>query len=69
MVLVQVLVSVLCAVATMKRHPIANDVATGSLVGLGIRAAASRGHKRALQGTGVGAAVGLGVGLLRNGLH
>lgn len=55
--------------ATMKRHPIANDVATGSLVGLGIGAAASRGHKRALQGTGVGAAVGLGVGLLRNGLH
>lgn len=53
----------------MKRHPIVNDVATGSLVGLGVSAAATRGGKRLWQGTGVGAAVGLGAGLLRNGLR
>jgi len=52
----------------MKRHPIVNDVATGSLVGLGLGAASGHGGSRALKGTGVGAAVGLGVGLLRNGL-
>lgn len=54
---------------TMKRHPIVNDVATGSLVGLGLGAASGRGTRRAVKGTGIGAAVGLGVGLLRNGLH
>ncbi len=54
---------------TMKRHPIVNDVATGSLVGLGLGAASGRGGRRAIKGTGIGAAVGLGVGLLRNGLH
>lgn len=53
---------------TMKRHPIVRDVAEGSLVGLGVGAAASRKGKRMLQGAGVGAAVGLGVGLLKEGL-
>ena len=50
----------------MKRHPIVRDVATGSLVGLGLGASASRGHRLPLQATGVGAAIGLGVGLFKN---
>jgi hypothetical protein len=50
----------------MRRHPIMRDVATGSLVGLGLGAAASRGHRLPLQATGVGAAIGLGVGLFKN---
>jgi hypothetical protein len=50
----------------MRRHPIVRDVATGSLVGLGLGAAASRGHRLPLQATGVGAAIGLGVGLFKN---
>jgi hypothetical protein len=50
----------------MRRHPIMRDVATGSLVGLGLGAAASRGHRLPLQATGVGAALGLGVGLFKN---
>jgi hypothetical protein len=50
----------------MRRHPIVRDVATGSLVGLGLGAAASRGHRLPLQATAVGAAVGLGVGLFKN---
>lgn len=54
---------------TMQRHPIVRDVATGTLVGLGFGAAASRRGKRMAQGAGVGAAVGLGLGLLRDGLH
>ncbi|MBX9939187.1 MAG: hypothetical protein K2Y32_08050 [Candidatus Obscuribacterales bacterium] len=54
---------------TMKRHPIVRDVASGTLVGLGLSAAATRGKKRLWQGTGVGAAVGLGYGLLKNGLR
>ncbi|OPZ90829.1 MAG: hypothetical protein BWY75_00559 [bacterium ADurb.Bin425] len=54
---------------TMKRHPIVRDVASGTLVGLGLSAAATRGRKRLWQGTGVGAAVGLGYGLLKNGLR
>lgn len=49
---------------TFKRHPIVRNLATGSLVGLGIGGAASRGHRRALQGAGIGAAVGLGASLL-----
>lgn len=53
---------------TMRRHPIIKDTAIGSLTGLGIGAAASRGSRRAFQGAGVGAAVGLGVGLLKHGL-
>jgi len=51
---------------TLKRHPIMRDVATGSLVGLGLGAAGSRGHRRALQATGVGAAIGLGVGMFKH---
>lgn len=51
---------------TMRRHPIIRDVATGTLVGLGVGAAASRRGKRIAQGAGVGAAVGLGWGLLRH---
>lgn len=54
---------------TLKRHPIIQDTATGTLVGLGLGAAASRRGKRIGQATGVGAAVGLAAGLLRNGLH
>lgn len=53
---------------TLKRHPIIRDVATGSLVGLGIGGAASR-NRGWLKGTGVGAAVGLGYGLLKHGLQ
>jgi hypothetical protein len=48
----------------MKRHPIMRNVATGSLIGLGLGAAASRGHRKPLIGTGIGAAVGLGASLL-----
>lgn len=53
---------------TMKRHPIIKDVSTGTLVGLGIGAAAGR-RGGALKGAGVGAAVGLGASLLKNGLR
>lgn len=53
---------------TLKRHPIIQDTATGTLVGLGLGAAASRRGRRIGQATAVGAAVGLGVGVLRNGL-
>jgi hypothetical protein len=48
---------------TMRRHPIIKNVATGSAVGLGLAAAASRHHLWA--GTGVGAAAGLGYGLFK----
>ncbi|MBY0357815.1 MAG: glycine zipper family protein [Candidatus Obscuribacterales bacterium] len=54
---------------TMKRHPIVKNVTTGTLVGLGVGAAASRGHRRALQGAGIGAAVGLGASLLKGDLR
>lgn len=53
---------------TMKRHPIVRDVATGGLIGLGIGGAASR-HRGWLKGAAVGSAVGLGWGLLKNGLN
>jgi hypothetical protein len=46
----------------MSRHPIMRNVATGSLVGLGIGGAMGRHH--GLQGLGIGAAVGLGASLL-----
>ncbi|MBX9719897.1 MAG: hypothetical protein K2X81_00755 [Candidatus Obscuribacterales bacterium] len=49
---------------TLRSHPIVRNLATGSLVGLGIGGAASRGHSRAFQGAGIGAAVGLGASLL-----
>lgn len=50
----------------MRRHPIVRDVATGALVGLGLGWAGSRRHGRIWQATGVGAAIGLGVGLFKN---
>ncbi len=53
---------------TMKRHPIVRDIATGGLVGLGIGGAASR-HRGWVKGAAVGSAVGLGWGLLKNGLN
>lgn len=53
---------------TMKRHPIANDAATGGAIGLGIGLAAGRGRHPGIKGAAVGSAVGLGIGLLRNGL-
>lgn len=52
----------------MKRHPIVRDLATGSLAGLGLAYSASRRGKRAWQGAGVGAALGLGWGLFKHGL-
>lgn len=61
-------VGLIGASRTMRRHPILKDVAMGSVTGLGIGAAASHGSRRALQGAGIGAAVGLGVGLLKHGL-
>jgi len=51
---------------TMRRHPILNDVATGSVVGLGLGLAGGRHHGTAARATAVGAAVGLGVGLFKN---
>src|SRR5262249_16324389 len=45
---------------TMRRHPIINDVATGSVVGLGLGLAGGRHHGTAAKTTAVGAAVGLG---------
>ncbi|MBU6455800.1 MAG: hypothetical protein KGS72_28780 [Cyanobacteria bacterium REEB67] len=50
----------------MRRHPIVRDVATGGLVGLGLGAAGSRYHRTALEATGLGAAVGLGVGMFKH---
>ncbi|MBA3995163.1 MAG: hypothetical protein C0469_16715 [Cyanobacteria bacterium DS2.3.42] len=52
---------------TMKRHPIIRDVATGTLVGGGLGWAGSRGGGRTIAKTaGVGAAIGLGVGLFKH---
>jgi len=53
---------------TMKRHPIVRDTATGGLIGMGIGGAASR-NRGWLKGAAVGSAVGLGWGLLKNGLN
>jgi len=53
---------------TLKKHPVATKVAEGTVIGVGLGLAASRGHntgKRALAAGGIGAAVGLGAGLLR----
>ncbi len=52
--------------ATMKRHPIIKDVATGTLIGGGLGLAGSRRHGTAAKTAGVGAALGLGAGLLKN---
>jgi hypothetical protein len=52
----------------MRRHPIVNDVATGSLVGMGLGFAGGRHHGTTARATAVGAAAGLATGLLRHGL-
>jgi hypothetical protein len=53
----------------LRRHPIARDIATGSLVGLGLGAAGGPRHGHwGLKGAGVGAAVGMGTGILMHGL-
>ena len=51
---------------TMKRHPIIRDVATGTLVGGGLGWAGSRGRGTIAKTAGVGAALGLGVGLFKH---
>lgn len=55
--------------STLKKHPVAIKVAEGTAIGLGLGLAASGGHntgKRTLEAGGIGAALGLGAGLLRN---
>jgi hypothetical protein len=52
----------------MKRHPIVKDVATGSLVGMGIGYAGGRNRGTTARATAVGAAAGLATGLLKHGL-
>ena len=51
---------------TMKRHPIVRDVATGALVGGGLGWAGSRRRGTIAKTAGVGAALGLGVGLFKH---
>jgi len=51
---------------TMKRHPIIRDVATGTLVGGGLGWAGSRRGGTVAKTAGVGAAIGLGVGLFKH---
>jgi hypothetical protein len=51
---------------TMKRHPIIRDVATGTLVGGGLGWAGSRRSGTIAKTAGVGAALGLGVGLFKH---
>jgi hypothetical protein len=51
---------------TMKRHPIIRDVATGTLVGGGLGWAGSRRRGAIAKTAGVGAALGLGVGLFKH---
>lgn len=51
---------------TMRRHPIVRDTATGALVGLGLGWAGSRRSSTKWKGAGIGAAIGLGAGLLRH---
>lgn len=54
---------------TLKRHPIVQDTATGTVAGLGLGLAASRGRHAGLKGAAAGTAVGLGIGALRNVLR
>lgn len=51
---------------TMKRHPIIRDVATGALAGGGLGWAGSRRNGTIAKTAGVGAALGLGVGLFKH---
>lgn len=53
---------------TLAAHPVVKDTLTGSVAGLGLGYAASRGHKTALKSAAVGTAIGLGAGFLRNEL-
>jgi hypothetical protein len=53
---------------TMYRHPIVKNIATGSLVGLGLGLAGGRMPGTAVRTAGVGAAGGLATGLLIHGL-
>lgn len=53
----------------MKRHPIIQDTATGSAVGLGLGLAASRTRHAGLKGAAVGGGLGLGLGALRQVLR
>ncbi|HEY9712575.1 MAG TPA: YMGG-like glycine zipper-containing protein [Chroococcales cyanobacterium] len=50
----------------MSRHPIARDIATGTVAGLGLGWAGSRRGSTVAKAAGVGAALGLGVGLWKN---
>jgi len=50
----------------MKRHPIARDVATGAVSGLGLGWAASRCPSTKWKTAGVGGLLGLGVGLWKH---
>lgn len=53
---------------TLKKHPVATKVAEGTAIGMGLGLAANRGHnagKRTVEAGGIGAAVGLGAGLLQ----
>jgi hypothetical protein len=51
---------------TMKRHPIIRDVATGAVAGGGLGWAGSRRNGTIAKTAGVGAAIGLGVGLFKH---
>lgn len=53
---------------TLRRHPIVRDLATGSAVGWGLGYAGGAHHGTAARATAVGAAVGLGTGLLTHGI-
>ena len=53
---------------TMQRHPIVNNIATGTMVGLGLGLAGGRFHGTTARTAGVGAAAGLATGLLVHGL-
>jgi len=53
---------------TMQRHPIVNNIATGTMVGMGLGLAGGRFHGTTARTAGVGAAAGLATGLLVHGL-
>lgn len=53
---------------TMYRHPIVKNIATGTLVGLGLGLAGGRYQGTAARTAGVGAAGGMATGLLIHGL-
>lgn len=53
----------------LRRHPIVKDTATGTVAGLGLGLAASRGRNAGLKGAAAGAAIGLGLGALRQAVR